>query len=140
MSLWHRRDFLIASGATMGSWPGLAAAAGAARRAGPPARLIVADTRFAESRAFAAEAARSGQRVAWIAGDITDLWYEDLDLRWRSEKVTVSGLTEYGAFFCLERLGMDRGLRVAFKREQPPSLVGWVIAPKPARRTEGDRT
>ena len=143
MSLWHRRDFLIASGAAMGSLPGLTAAAGAALAlpsAASPARLIVADTRFAESRAFAAEAARSGQRIAWIEGDVTDLWYEELDLRWRSERVTVSGLTEYGAFFCLERLGMDRGMRVAFKREQSPSLLGWVIASKPARRIKGAST
>ncbi|MEI9887688.1 MAG: hypothetical protein WDN08_14530 [Rhizomicrobium sp.] len=90
--------------------------------------IIVADTRFAASRAFAAGAAR----IAWIDGDVTVV-YNELDLLWRREKVTVSGLTAYGAFFCLERLAMDRGLRVAFKREHrgAPVLISWAIASKP---------
>ncbi|HEY1961951.1 MAG TPA: hypothetical protein VGG69_06005 [Rhizomicrobium sp.] len=29
----------------------------------------------------------------------------------------MAGLTEYGAFFCLERLGFDHGLRVIFRGE-----------------------
>ncbi len=77
--------------------------------------LLVADTRIRASRDFAAQAMHNSERVAWIEGDITRLWYEELDARWRDEKTAVTGLTEYGVFFCLERLAMDRGLRVAFK-------------------------
>jgi hypothetical protein len=97
------------------------------------AGMIVADRRIAASGAFATEAARSGGRIAWIDGDITDLWYDDLDPLWRREKSIVSGLTEYGAFFCLERLAMDRGLRVAFRgehrREGTASLLHTITGP-----------
>jgi hypothetical protein len=79
---------------------------------------------MAASRDFAAHGAREGDRIAWIEGDITELWYEELDVRWRDEKAAVSGLTEYGAFFCLERLAMDRGLRVAFKGEHRRNGAG----------------
>ena len=96
---------------------GLRTGAALAAPSALPFQLIVADERHAASRAFAAEAARSGGRIAWTRGDVTRLWYDELDLLWRKEKVVVGGLTEYPAFFCLERLAMDRGLRVAFKGE-----------------------
>jgi len=146
--LWDRRDFMIASGAAVGIWAGLFAAMGTANAASAPPRLfhaIVADTRFPESRAFAAEVARAGNHVAWITGDITDLWYKELDLLWREEKAPIAGLTAYAAIFCLERLAWDRGLRVTFKEEHrragsggPDLLYRWIIAPKPQHRIQGD--
>jgi hypothetical protein len=107
--LWDRRDFMVG----VGSLTALAVEPAAAVT---PA-IVVADSRIPASRAFAAEAARMGHRIAWTRGDITDLWYGELDLRWRTDRVVVAGLTEYGAFFCLERLAMDRGLHVAFRGE-----------------------
>jgi hypothetical protein len=95
--------------------------------------LLVADTRIAASREFAAQAAHNSERVAWIEGDVTKLWYEELDARWRDEKTAVTGLTEFGVFFCLERLAMDRGLRVAFKgshRRDGSRLLHDIHAPK----------
>jgi hypothetical protein len=109
--MWDRRDFMAGVGALT-----IAAASSAAAEASSPS-IVVADVRIAASRTFAAEAARLGHRIAQTRGDITDLWYNELDLRWRTDKVALAGLTEYGAFFCLERLAMDRGLRVAFKGE-----------------------
>ena len=128
-SLWDRRDFLILSGLS-----GVAAAMPAA--AALPIHTLVADTRFAAGRAFAASAERSDRRVRRIEGDITGFWYDELDLLWRRRSVAIAGLTAYGAFFCLERLAMDRGLRAVFKQElrgpdQP--LFAWAIAPKTAR-------
>lgn len=130
MRPWHRRGFLIAAGATCTAagamaWPARAAAL-------PSAAMIVADTRFAASRAFAKEAAKSGGRVVWIAGDITDLWYDELDLLWRRERVSLTGLTTYAPFFYLERLGMDRGMRMTLREEHSQAgqrLVRWAIAP-----------
>jgi len=95
--------------------------------------LLVADTRIAASRDFAVEAMPNSERVAWIEGDITKLWYEELDTRWYDEKIAVAGLTEYGPFFCLERLAMDRGLRVAFKgshRRDGSQLLHLIDGPK----------
>ncbi len=82
-----------------------------------PIHLVVADQRFAASRVFAAEAARAGRRIAWTRGDVTRLWCDQLDLLWREQAAVVAGLTDPAAFFCLERLALDRGLRVAFKGE-----------------------
>lgn len=116
---WDRRDVLRAAGAVAAAGSALGASVAQAAPAFhvPPLYKVVADTRFADSRAFAAEAAHAGHRVAWTNGDVTKLWYDELDLLWRGDKSALAGLTEYGAFFCLERLALDRGLRVVFKAE-----------------------
>ncbi len=122
---WRRRDVLIGAG-------GVALGAGIFAALPPPrSGTIVSDARFAASRAFGRDAARDGRRVVWIEGDVTAA-YNEIDLLWRRAKVAVSGFTAYGAFFCLERLAMDRGLRVAAKREhrEETLLIAWTIAPR----------
>jgi hypothetical protein len=124
--LWDRRGFVAGAGAAIGACLVSETAttlAGTALASG----MIVADSRFAASRDFAVEAARTGGRIVWIDGDITDLWYDELDLLWRRERNALSGMTEYGAFFCLERLALDRGLRVVFKGEHRNSASGIVM-------------
>lgn len=135
---------MMAAGAATGS--GLTAGRAGVRAGLVPilsSCMIVADARFAASRAFAADA--GSRRIVWIDGDITDFWYGELDLLWRREKVALAGLTAYSAFFCLERLGFDRGLRVAFRQnllpansEEPQLPIKWILAPKPGRPVEGD--
>ncbi len=64
---WRRRDVLI--GAAAG---GVALGAGVfAAMPLPRSGMIVADARFAASRAFGRDAARDGRRVVWIEGDVT---------------------------------------------------------------------
>lgn len=118
-AVWDRRDVLRAAGAAVaaGSALGTSVAQAAPAFHVPPLYKVVADARFADSRAFAAEAAYAGQRIAWTEGDITKLWYDELDLLWRGDKAALAGLTDHAAFFCLERLALDRGLRVVFKGE-----------------------
>jgi len=113
LGLWDRRNVMTAGGAVVGGIAMSQNAAVALTAASNKNCLIVADTRIAASREFSA--ASNGRRIAWIEGDITKLWYEELDTSWHGENIAVAGLTEYGPFFCLERLAMDRGLRVAFK-------------------------
>ncbi len=126
-SLWDRRDVLkAASAAAAGSMLVVDAAEAAPAFRNPSLYKIVADRRFAETRAFAAEASRAGQQIAWIRGDITDLWYDELDHLWRGNKSALAGLTERGAFFCLERLALDRGLRVVFKGEHRRLATGAI--------------
>lgn len=91
--------------------------------------IVIADERHAASGASAHDAAKSGARIVWTQGDVTDFWHNELDLLWRREKVALSGLTERPVFFYLARLGMDRGLRVISKSEQG-QLIRWAIAPK----------
>ena len=125
---WDRRGVLKAAGAAAaaGSVLGASVAQAAPTLAVSPLYKVVADTRFADSRAFAAEAAHAGQRIAWTDGDVTNLWYHELDLLWRGDKAALAGLTEHAAFFCLERLALDRGLRVVFKGEHRRLASGAV--------------
>ena len=76
---------------------------------------VVSDVRFAAGTAFAREADRLGTSVVSIRGDITDFWFHDLSIRWRTEPLAVAGLTAHGPLFCLERLAWDHGMRVVFR-------------------------
>ena len=131
--LWDRRDVMMAGGAAVGGIAMSQDVTGALAAAPMKNCLLVADKRITASHAFAAQAMLNSERVALIEGDITRLWYEELDTRWRDEKIAVAGLTEYGPFFCLERLAMDRGLMVAFKgshRRDGAQLLHEIRGPK----------
>jgi hypothetical protein len=71
--------------------------------------------RFPEEPAFAREAARLGASVVRIRGDVTDFWFHDLSVQWKTRPVAVAGLTAQGPLFCLERWGWDHGLRVVYR-------------------------
>lgn len=82
----------------------------------PPYRLIV-DTRFAVTHALLDAARSYGLATRAIDGDVTDLWFNDLALRWRAGPAPIAGLTTVGALFCLERLAWDAGMRLAFRAD-----------------------
>ena len=98
---------------------------------------FVFDSRFAAAGSFAADAADAGVPVASFAGDLTDLWYHDLDLAWRRRPETLGGATTEQGLFVLETLAMDRRMRVAHREAGPiengERLWHWVIAPRTAR-------
>jgi len=83
--------------------------------AATPLYKVVFDERFPASVQFGREAKRMGAEVHGIKGDITDLWFHDLDLRWKKGPVAIAGLTGHGALFCLERLAWDHGMRVVYR-------------------------
>jgi len=96
---------------------------------------VVFDERFPASVAFGKDWKARGAAVHAIRGDITDLWFYDLDLQWKQRPVPIAGLTAYGPLFCLERLAWDRGMRVVSRVEQTAThdgepLIAWIIAPK----------
>jgi len=127
-----RREFLQVAGVALalpisaraGSKPTSAALAGETA----PAQLykVIYDERHASSRAFAAEVARLGAPVHAIQGDITDLWFRDLDARWKKQPVAIAGLTEHGALFCLERLSWDHGMRVVYRADHTYRADGYM--------------
>jgi hypothetical protein len=83
-----------------------------------PLYRTVYDARFRAARAFAARARMLGARLKRIDGDITDLWYNDLDLRWKQGPVAIAGLTDTSALFCLEHLAWGAGrLRVVYRAD-----------------------
>lgn len=104
---------------------------------------FVFDNRFAESVEAARIAAARGIEVAETAGDLTSLWYHDLDLRWRRAPMALAGMTTRGNLFVLETLAADRGMRVLSRREhgvaqatdgvsRAEPLFSWIIAPRSA--------
>lgn len=78
---------------------------------------VIFDERFPDSVAFGLEARRLGLSSASIRGDITDLWFYDLDPQWKKSPAAIAGLTAQGALFCLERLAWDHGMRVVFRAD-----------------------
>ena len=80
-----------------------------------PLYKVVFDERFPASVAFGNEATSLGLPAHSIRGDITDLWFHELDAQWKKKPVAVAGLTAQGPLFCLERLAWDHGMRVVFR-------------------------
>ena len=73
----------------------------------------VYDERFPDACAFANAAAARGISTVAIRGDITRLFFDDLDLRWRGGPVVLVGYTTPVSLFCLDLLARDRGMRVS---------------------------
>jgi hypothetical protein len=101
-----------------------------------PLYKVIVDERFSTSVEFGEEWRARGASVHTIRGDITDLWFHDLDLQWKKRPVPIAGLTAHGPLFCLERLAWDHGMRVVSRVEQRSHdadgqpLISWVISPK----------
>src|ERR1700689_1751850 len=129
-----RREFLQA-GIAVSLLPGVMAAGASTPQTGSPFYKVIFDERFAASVEFGAEWKARGAAVHAIRGDITDLWFHDLDHQWKKQPVAIAGLTAHGPLFCLERLACDHGMRVTSRVEQKESydgdpLISWVISPK----------
>lgn len=95
-----------------------------------PLYKVVFDERLPASVEFGNEARRLGLPTHPIRGDITDLWFHDLDAQWKKKPAAVAGLTAQGALFCLERLAWDHGMRVVFRGDHkflPASSIEHVL-------------
>jgi hypothetical protein len=119
--LVSRRRFM-ATGITVGAAASLAAVASVSRSTGTdplglrlPLHLALFDTRFPAAHAFARALAVRGVSLAPFDGDVTPVWFEQLDPVWRRYPLTVAGLTTEGALFCLEQLAWDNGMRLAYR-------------------------
>jgi hypothetical protein len=112
-----RREF-IQLGFAAASVPALLRASMGLPNSAPPLRTdsaiykVIFEESSTAARRFAAEAARRGLRTHGICTDITDLYYNDLSLRWREGPVTLAGMTGKDSLFCLEMLARDRGMRL----------------------------
>ncbi len=98
----------------------------------PSLYKVLFDQRFAEARSFGRDAQWRGESVHAFDGDVTDVWYHDLQPRWRESRAAIAGLTAYGALFCLEHLARDVRMRVVHRSEHRyaghETLYSWVIA------------
>ena len=84
-----------------------------------PYYKAVFDERFADARGFAAEANARDIPTAAIGGDVTRLFFDDLDLRWKQGPVWLTGLTTPASLFCLDLLARDRGMRLDYYLVKP---------------------
>lgn len=121
----NRREFLQ-SAAALSAAPLAGRAAFASEHRTVLLDAVIWDSRYAESRGFAARAGGLGATVCSIEGDITDLWRSQLLGLWKAGPTVVAGLTERHALFLLERLGWDHGLRVVYEAEHAPDGHGAV--------------
>lgn len=114
-NLANRRTFLKA---------GLGVCAAGAMSAPASARArsyykVVFDERFEDPRAFAAGAKQRRIPAAAIRGDVTSLFFDDLDLRWKQGPLYLAGFTTPASLFCLDLLARDRGMRVSHSVAKP---------------------
>ncbi|MBS0367046.1 MAG: hypothetical protein JSR67_14615 [Proteobacteria bacterium] len=116
-----RRQFVAAGLTVAAAASATAAAAVSGERPGDPPglklplHLALFDTRFAAAHAFARALAVRGVSLAPYDGDVTPVWFEQLDPVWRQYPLAVAGLTTEGALFCLEQFAWDNGMRVAYR-------------------------
>jgi len=93
------------------------------------------DALVVDRRLGAAVPSFDARQVYQIDGDVTALWYDVLDTRWRRPGFVLAGLTGRDTLFVLETLAADRGRRVVSR--QPLERTGaadrqalaWIIAP-----------
>lgn len=132
-----RREFLQI-GASAAAWPLVARAAHAVTLepvASLPVEMVVYDTRFSTSLAYADRARALGVATRAIAGDMTRLWYDEIHHLWQTRPAPIAGVTTHGVMFCFAELARDVRMRVVEKTEHPrrvpdePALYTWVIAP-----------
>jgi hypothetical protein len=132
-----RRQF-VQSGLVLAAAPLVPFAVLAPAVAAPGIALdrFVYDARFAAAESFAAAAGRRGVPLAAFAGDLTELWYRDLDLAWRRRPETIGGATTTHGLFVLETLALDRRMRVVAREDRGlvngERLFTWTIAPRTA--------
>jgi hypothetical protein len=129
----NRRDFVLNStAAAAGIGVAVLAVAGASKRAavqgvdGPLPYNVIFDTRFQASCSFGTGAARLGCALRPITGDVTALWFNDLQPRWAQRKEATVGMTTGASLLCLEQLAWEQWMRVVARVEHRAEPDGTV--------------
>ncbi len=128
----NRRDFIVRSTAAAGF--GVAALAIAGENmprpeppsTGPLPHKVILDARFRQSCEFGASAVRMGCKIRPIHGDITALWFDELQPHWTRSKEAIVGMTTAASLLCLEQLAWEQWMRVVARIEhhcQPDGTV-----------------
>jgi len=86
------------------------------------------DERFEAGRRFASDALNRGWVTRAIRGDVTQVWFHELSVRWKRGPAAIAGLTTPQSLFVLERLAWDVGMRVTVRETNATPLVRWLIA------------
>ena len=92
-----------------------------------PYRAIY-DERFQAGLEFASDAAGRGWITRAIRGDVTQVWFHELAVRWKRGPAAIAGCTTQLSLFVLERLAWDVRMRVIVRDTDPVTqLVRWRI-------------
>lgn len=92
-----------------------------------PLERFVYDDRCAAATAVAASIARRGASLSRSRGDLTPLWYDELDLLWKRAPAPLAGITPRAGLFVLETLAADRRMRVVYRGEHTAGAAGTVM-------------
>jgi len=122
-----RRQFIETS-VVLAAWPSAAFVATRAVASTPTLSLerFVFDSRFAAAAEVAKHVADRGVPLSAIAGDVTDLWYHELDLRWKRAPQPLAGITTRPGLFVLETLAADHRMRVVYRGLHRAAVDGRV--------------
>jgi hypothetical protein len=106
-----RRKFIQATAAIamIPAWPAFAA----------PGRClslyrIVYDRRIPAAVVFAAAAQQPNERLAGFDGDVSTIWQRDLYAQWQLSAVPIAGLSNHQAWFFLDMMARDVGMRTLY--------------------------
>jgi hypothetical protein len=69
-------------------------------------------------------------KMHYISGDATRVWYEELHFLWKTKSIVTAGLTRESEFFILKTLARDYGYRPEHENYSENSrLVSWLLVP-----------
>ncbi len=122
----NRRDFVVHS-ASAAAAIGLAAFAtsGAAEGVrGPRPYKVIYDARHQACCSFGSRAAALRCPIQPITGDVTALWFKELQPLWAERKLPIVGMTTPASLLCLEQLAWEQWMRVVARVEHRQDTDG----------------
>jgi hypothetical protein len=90
----------------------------------PRVDYFIFDERFPAAVQTALHVNRAGVPVHAVSGDMTQLWYDQLDMQWRKAPAVFAGVTTQTGLFVLSTLAADHGMRVAYRGEHQCATDG----------------
>lgn len=78
---------------------------------------VLFDPLHEASLQFAAAIRDLGAIPQATGANVTDLWVQELSPRWRESPAAIAGMTLYPAFFALQMMARDVGMRVAYRAD-----------------------
>jgi hypothetical protein len=108
----NRREILQAALAAAVVLPVFEAVA--AEPASMPLYKVLYDPRTRAGLSFAAAARRTGAPLHATRGDVTDVWFNELQPQWREHRTAAAGLTDFHSLFVLDMMARDAGMRAVY--------------------------
>ena len=128
----NRREFMVCSASTAAGLGIADFALPASRNAmfqgvrGPLPSKVIFDSRYRASSSFGTHAAGLRLTPRPIAGDVTALWFGELQPLWANREGAVLGMTTGVSLLCLEQLARDQWMRVVARVEHQPQPDGML--------------